>query len=239
MNTNHPLKTLIVIPAFNEQGKIGRVIQKIPTGIADKVLVVNDCSRDDTMQEAEKAGAFVICHEKNLGVGGALRTGIDFAIKNGYEVVAILSGDDQHDPSDLPGLLEPIYYRDYDFVQGSRRLCGLQAQNIGWFRRIFTWVYSLTFRLLTGFPCTDATNGGRAFRTSIFINKKINIWQDWLNTYELEPYLFYKVVKNKYKVIEAPVKVIYHNHGTTKMKPFRDWWRIFSPMIFLTLGIRN
>lgn len=231
------MRTLVVIPAYNEQGKIGRVIQKIPPGLVNQVIVVNDCSKDQTEQEARQAGAQVICHESNTGVGGAIRSGIDYAIKNGYEIVAILSGDDQHDPNDLAGMIDLICTRGYDFVQGSRRLSGLQAPNIGLFRRTFTWIYALTFRILTGFPCTDATNGGRVFRTSIFEDKSINLWQDWLNTYELEPYLFYKVVKSKYRVTEAPMKVIYHQQGTTKMKPVRDWWRIFKPMIYLTLGI--
>lgn len=235
---NH-LRTLIIIPAYNEQGKVGRVIKKIPPHLADKIVVIDDCSKDHTGHEAEQAGATVLCHDHNMGVGAAIRTGIDYAIRNGFKVAAVLSGDDQHDPDDLHGLLDPIYNHNYDFVQGSRRLNGLSAPNIGRFRRTFTWVYAIVFRLLTGFPCTDATNGGRAFRTSIFNDKSIDLWQDWLNTYELEPYLFYKVIRRKFKVTEVPVKVIYHNQGTTKMKPFRDWWHIFKPMIYLTLGLRH
>lgn len=233
------LKVLIVIPAYNEQGKIGRVVSKIPAGIADAVLVVDDCSKDGTPQEAKAAGAMVIRHGKNMGVGAGIRSGIDYARANGFDVVAVLSGDDQHDPNDLWGVLKPIQQEAYDFVQGSRRLGGLQAPNIRWFRRIFTWVYAVTFRLLTGFPCTDATNGGRAFRLRIFDDGRINLWQEWLNTYELEPYLFFQAVKQGYKVTEAPMKVIYHEQGTTKMKPFRDWWRILRPMIFLTIGLRK
>lgn len=235
---NH-LSTLVIIPAYNEMGKVGRVIKKIPLGLTDQILVINDCSKDQTALEAKMAGAEVINHECNMGVGAAIRTGIDYALRNGFEVVAVLSGDNQHDPDDLHGLLDPIYNHNYEFVQGSRRLNGLSAPNIGWFRRTFTWVYAIVFRLLTGFHCTDATNGGRAFRTSIFQDNSINLWQDWLNTYELEPYLFYKVIRRKFKVTEAPMKVIYHNQGTTKMKPFRDWWRIFKPMIYLSLGLRH
>lgn len=233
------MKIIIVIPAYNEQGKIGRVIRNLPEGLADGILVVDDCSQDDTASQARQAGATVIRHARNLGVGGAIRTGIDYALANDFDVVAIMSGDDQHDSNDLPGLLKPILQDGYDFVQGSRRLGGLQAPNIGWFRRFFTWVYVVIFRLLTGFPITDATNGGRAFRTSIFRDRSINLWQDWLNRYELEPYLLYKAVKGNFKVIEAPMKVRYHRQGTTKMKPVLDWWRILRPVIFLALGLRK
>jgi dolichol-phosphate mannosyltransferase len=232
-------KILIVIPSYNEEGKIGRVLGKIPLDLADKVVVVNDCSTDQTAVEAENAGAMVLNHDRNLGVGAGIRTGIDYALANRFTIVAILSGDDQHDPNDLYGALKLIIENGYDFVQGSRRLGGLHAPNINLFRRILTWVYAMVFRLATGFNCTDATNGGRAFRTSIFQDKSINLWQEWLNTYQLEPYLLYKVVKQGFKVTEAPMKIIYHDKGTTKMKPFRDWWRILQPMIYLTLGIRK
>lgn len=236
-NSDH--QVVVVIPAYNEQGKVARVISKIPKDKIDQIVVVDDCSRDLTAIEAEHAGATVIRHSQNMGVGAAIRSGIDYAIANDFDTVAILSGDDQHDPNDLDGLLKPIIEDGYDFVQGSRRLDGLQAPNIGWFRRFFTWFYAVIFRILTGFKCTDATNGGRAFRTRIFQDRAINLWQDWLNTYELEPYLFYKVVNRNFKVTEAPMKVIYHDYGTTKMKPFRDWWRIFRPMIYLKFGLRQ
>jgi dolichol-phosphate mannosyltransferase len=233
------LRALIVIPAFNEQGKIGRVVAKIPPGLAEAVLVVDDYSRDATTAEALQAGALVVQHASNLGVGAAIRTGIDYARSNQFDVVAILSGDDQHDPNDLREMLRLIRVGGYDFVQGSRRLAGLDAPNIGLFRRVFTWVYALIFQLLSGFACTDATNGGRAFRTRIFEDRRINLWQQWLNTYELEPYLLYKAVKCGLRITEAPMKVIYHTHGTTKMKPFRDWWRILRPLIYLSLGVRK
>ncbi len=233
------LQVLIVIPAYNEQGKVGLVVQKVLAYVTDTVLVVDDCSTDQTAVEAQTMGALVIRHEHNLGVGGAIRTGIDYALAHDFQVVAVLSGDNQHDPAELPGLLRPILVDGYDFVQGSRRFQGLQSSNISWFRRFFTWVYAVTFHWLTGFACTDATNGGRAFRTRIFADGRINLWQEWLNSYELEPYLFYKVVREGYKVTEAPMKVIYHTRGTTKMKPVRDWWRILRPMVYLTLGLKN
>ena len=238
-SSTRSLKTLIIIPAYNEQGKVGKVIHKIPPAIADGILVVDDCSSDNTSTEAQEAGAAVLRHSQNQGVGAGIRSGIDYAIQNNFDIVAILSGDDQHDPNDLAGLLKPILEDGYEFVQGSRRFRGLDSPNIKAFRRFLTWFYAFIFRILTGFHCTDATNGGRAFRVSIFKDKNINLWQDWLDTYELEPYLLYQAVKHGVKITEAPMKVIYHEMGNTKMKPFRDWWRIFRPMIFLALGIKK
>lgn len=230
---------LVIIPAYNEVEKIGNVVRKIPRHLVDEILVVDDCSHDRTSEEARAAGANVVRHEVNTGVGGAIRTGIDYGLANHFDIVAVISGDDQHDPQDLPGLFKPLIEDGFDFVQGSRRIAGLHAPNIGWFRRFFTWIYALIFRLITGFRVTDATNGGRAFCLHIFQDRSINLWQEWLNTYELEPYLLYKVVKSRFKVTEAPMKVIYHDKGTTKMKPFRDWWRILRPIVYLALGLRH
>jgi dolichol-phosphate mannosyltransferase len=232
-------RTLIVIPAFNEQGKIGRVIEKIRRAIVSDVLVVDDGSVDNTRWEASAAGAAIIEHRSNLGVGAAIRSGIDYALGHDYEVVAVLAGDDQHDPSDLPTLLRLIREDGFDLVQGSRRLGKLRAPSIGIFRRTATFVYAGLFRTLTGFPSTDATNGGRAFRTAIFRNSEINLWQSWLDGYELEPYLLYQTIRLGFRVTEAPMKVVYHDNGTTKMKPLRDWWHILRPLVLLTLRIRK
>jgi len=231
------LRVLAVIPTFNEEGKIGRVIGKIPSGTVDGIVVVDDFSTDATAAEARAGGAVVLSHDRNCGVGAAIRTGIDHAIANGFDVVVVLSGDDQHVPSELPGVLAPVLDGRCDMVQGSRRLRGGGTVDMNLFRRVTTAVYAAVFRLLTGFPCTDATNGFRAFRISMFDDRRINLWQDWLDKYELEPYLLYSAVTTGKTVIEVPITIVYHDKGTSKMRPFRDWWRIFRPMVFLQLGI--
>ena len=233
------LRVAAVIPAYNEHGKIGRVVRKIPPGIVDEILVIDDHSADDTADEARSAGATVIRHERNTGVGGAIRSGIDYARQNGFQIVTILSGDDQHDPTELPAVLAPLLSDSADFVQGSRRLPGGRTVDMNLFRRITTRVYAFVFSAVTGFHSTDATNGFRAFSLKIFNDPLINLWQPWLNTYELEPYLFYNVVKTGKRVVEVPITIIYHAQGTTKMRPFRDWWRIFRPLVFLVLKIRK
>lgn len=238
-------KVIVVLPAYNEEGKIGNVVSKIKerAGIIIKeIVVVDDGSKDRTSQEARDKGAFVIKQEKNSGVGAALRTGIDYAIKENYDIVVIMGGDDQDDPAEIPRLLTPIIEEGYDFIQGSRYLKGGRQVNIPKFRWVTTILYSLFFRIITGFPVTDGTNGFRAFRTTIFKDGRINLWQDWLNKYELEPYIFYKAIKLKYKVKEAPVTKFYPENkkiGYTKMKPFLDWWRISKPLLYLWLGIKK
>jgi dolichol-phosphate mannosyltransferase len=230
------MRIAAVIPAYNEEGKIGRVLRKIPPGIVDAIIVVDDCSRDRTSEEARAGGAVVLRHEVNQGVGAGIRTGIDYARQNGFDIVTILSGDDQHDPTELPVVLAPLLSGQCDFVQGSRRLGGGKMVKIRWFRRITTAIYPVLFHLCTGFRSTDATNGFRAFKLSIFEDQRINLWQPWLNRYELEPYLLYQAVMTGKCVKEVPITIIYHQEGTTKMRGLKDWWRILRPLVLMTLG---
>ncbi len=231
--------SVAVIPAYNEKGKIGITVKKtVP--FVKKVVVVDDCSGDNTKEEAESAGAFVIRHAVNKGAGAAIRTGIDYAIKNRFDVVLVLGGDDQDNPDESVRHFAKIA-KGYDFVQGSRYLDKGFTENLPMFRRITTKGYSLFFKIITGHRITDGTNGFRAFRTSIFKDKRIRMWQKWLNRYELEPYLYYMTLHLGYKVCEVPVTKRYPvgKKGYTKMVPLLDWWRITRPLIFLRLGIKK
>lgn len=235
-------KVIAIMPAFNEEGKIGKVISKFPENVVDKIVVVDDGSNDFTSKEAGALGVKVISHKIKQGVGAAIRTGLDYALKNRYDIVVIMGGDDQDEPSEIPLLLEPILNEGYDFIQGSRRLREGTMISIPLFRRITTKWYSWLFSILIGAHITDGTNGFRAFKLSIFKNGKINLWQEWLNTYELEPYLYYKVVSSGFKVKEIGVTKRYPNTrkiSYTKMIPFLDWWRITKPLLYLKFGIKK
>jgi dolichol-phosphate mannosyltransferase len=237
--TIDPGKVAVVVPAWNEAGKIGDVVRKVPRRFASCVIVVDDCSSDGTSEEARAAGAErIIRHERNCGVGAAIRTGLGAAQQAGYEFVAILSGDDQHEPDELPRVLEPLFAGEADLVQGSRWLPGGATPGIPRERRWLTRLYPVLFRLASGAPCTDGTNGLRAFRLALLDDPRIRLGQDWLDRYELEPYLLYQAVRCGYRVREAPVTVCYHSRGTTKMKLLADGWRILRPLVFLRLGMR-
>lgn len=237
-------KIIAIIPALNEKGKIGKVVSRVKqeaAGWVDHILVVDDGSHDATGAEAKDNGAIVISHDSNKGAGYAIRTGIDYALNNKYDVAVVMGGDNQDDPKEIRRLLYPILYDHFDFVQGSRYLLGGKILNIPLFRLLTTSMYSLLFRIILGYPVSDGTNGFRAFRLDIFAHKKINIWQPWLDRYELEPYLFYKVIQSNLKVTEAPVTKNYpsDNNSYTKMIPIISWWSILRPIIFLRLGIKQ
>ena len=235
-----PSRVAVVVPAWNETGKIGDVVRKIPRKWAATVIVVDDCSDDDTAGEARAAGAeVVIRHAHNQGVGAGLRTGLFEAKRRGIEFAAILSGDDQHAPEELPRILVPLFAGEADLVQGSRWLPGGARPGIPPDRRWLTQLYPLLFLLASGRSITDGTNGMRAFRLSILDNPGIQLAQGWLDRYELEPYLLLQAIRCRYRIQEAPVTVRYHGRGTTKMRLFRDGWRMLRPLVFLRLGIRH
>lgn len=232
-------RALLVLAALNEAGKIGATISKVPPGVVDTILVVDDASTDDTGAEAAALGAVVIRHAQNLGVGAAIRTGIYYARDHGYDVVVVAASDDQDVPAEIPRLLQPIAEGRAEFVQGSRYRRGGKRVHHPLSRTIMTWGYSVLFSALALRRVTDGTNGFRAFLTSTALSFPLE--QEWLNRYELEPYLYYRCLQ-KGVAVEVPATKVYplnRSIGYTKMKPFRDWWRIFRPLLLLRLGIRH
>jgi glycosyltransferase involved in cell wall biosynthesis len=123
------LRVAVVIPAFNERGKIAATVATVPE-LVDHILVIDDASRDDTSRQAElaalhRAGSTrveVIRHAANRGVGGALITGYRRALAIGADIAAVMAGDGQMDPHDLPALLDPIAGGTADYVKGNRFL---------------------------------------------------------------------------------------------------------------------
>ena len=229
----------MIIPAYQEQAHIETVVKKVKAiSSIDEAYVVDDGSSDKTAELAALAGAKVITHKVNMGVGAALRDGFAVAQKDGMNVVVVMGGDDQDNPGEIPRLLKPIIEDGYDLVQGSRWLKGGSTVDIPLFRKITTKAYAFILTICTRFRFTDGTNGFRAFKLSIL--EKINVKPGWLNRYELEPYLLYKAVEYRLKIKEVGVtKSYFIEKGYTKMIPVLDWWRILRPVIFLRLGIKK
>lgn len=231
----------VVIPALNEAGKIGRVLDKMPPDPRFEAIVVDDGSTDGTGDEARAHGAaLVVRHELRQGVGAAIRDGWKMALERGRPYVALVSGDDQHEPAELVPAFETLLARDADYVQGSRWRAGGRVEGPTSGRQMGTRIYSVVFSVLVLRRITDATNGFRVFRSDILRDPRVNIDQAWLTSYELEPYVLYKAIRRGYRVLEFPVTVRYHaREEYTKMRGVRDWWRLFRPAILLRLGVKR
>jgi glycosyltransferase involved in cell wall biosynthesis len=244
-----PSKILVCPVAFNEKIKLRNVIERFLDGrLHDKVdyLIVDDGSDDGTSEmiaEYKSKGVQTIKHEKRSGVGAAIRTAIVHARAKGYTIIVIMAGNDKDNPEEIPFLIEPIISEDYDLIQGSRYLGKVgSGGQMPFYRKVATRLHPWVFSLLTGHHVTDTTNGFRAIKLSLFDDERINLNQNWLNTYELEPYILWKVITLKYKFKEAFVTKIYPSKklgGYTKMIPLISWWSILKPMFYLKLGIKK
>ena len=232
---------LVTMPCWNEEGKAGLGVQAVPRDLVDTTCVVDNGSNDRTGEEARQQGAIVIRHPYNLGAGGGIRTGLEYGRHNGFDLLAVLAGDNQDDPQDLYRAVDKLIDEDLDYIQGSRWLKEGKRENMTVSRTILTWVYSLLFRLLFKKRITDATNGFRVFRKEVLDNPKLNLWQDWLLQYEMEPYLLIQTCRSGYKVSEVPVTKRYHDDmkENTKMVPFKSWWSILRPLFLLSIRIRK
>jgi glycosyltransferase involved in cell wall biosynthesis len=151
---------LVVVPALNEEHTVAAVVRSAREQLGAAVLVVDDGSSDHTAAIAQAAGAFVLSHPFNLGVGAAIRSGMRFAFERGYTQVAQVDADGQHDPTEVARLLARLDDDGADLVVGSRFDAGY---DVGFLRRrLMRWLSRRISRRL-GVTLTDTTSGFRVF----------------------------------------------------------------------------
>src|SRR3954447_2135821 len=157
------LRRLAIVPALNEAGSIESVIREIRAEDPDfEVLVVDDGSTDNTAALAEAAGARVVRLPFNLGIGGAVQTGLQYAREHDFGIAVQIDADGQHDPSQLPQLLAPLVAGEADVVVGSRFL-GERNYKAPFLRRVGIRVFAAIISAVVGQPLTDTSSSFRAF----------------------------------------------------------------------------
>ena len=158
----HSRKVIACIPAFNAGKSVGRVIS-IARKHVDEVIVVNDGSSDNTKDVAEQAGATVIEHAVNMGYGSAIASGLKAAVKADGEIIVTLDADLQHDPNEIPLLLDPILKGKADIVTGSRFVINSEGDTLPTYRRFGIVLLTKVTNFMAQTTISDATTGFRAY----------------------------------------------------------------------------
>jgi len=217
------MEVIAIIPAYNEEKTIAQVVEGTKNYIKD-VLVIDDASTDNTPTEAYKAGAEVVTHILNQGVGGAQRTGYHIAFERNYDYIVQLDGDGQHNPEYIPQMIKYAVSEGYDILIGSRFL-NSSYKKIPYWRKIgikfFTWMVNFFGKI----KITDVTSGYRVYKTEAL--KKLTEISDknWAIEQTLEA-----AVKGL-KIGEYSVEMPLRNAGQSQFDfktAFRYPFRIFE-----------
>ena len=226
------MRTLVIIPAFNEEQSIGDVIVKVKESVPlAHIAVISDGSIDSTAQIAERMETFVINLSYNLGIGGAVQTGYIFAHEMGYEIVARLDGDGQHDPAQLPGLIQPVALGEADVVIGSRYVsgCGYQASLS---RAIGIKLFATLVSLITGQRFTDTTSGFQAANRAAAGFLARHLPTDYP---EIEGLVL--LCRAGFRVREVPVTMRPRQAGESSITPFRAAYYVFKVLLAILMGL--
>lgn len=194
------MKKLIIIPAYNESSNIKNTVKAILKDAADfDYVVINDCSKDNTLAICQENHFNVVSLPINLGIGGAVQAGYLYAAKYNYDIAVQVDGDGQHNPIFLNEMFNVLIEKDLDMVIGSRFIKNEGFQS-SFSRRIgikyFTWL----IKLLTNQKITDATSGLRMINRSLIERFAENYPDDYP-----EPETIVDVLISDYKVKEIPV----------------------------------
>ncbi len=192
------MSNVVIIPAYNEEKSIAKVIKNIPRNIISEVIVVNNNSTDNTAAEALNAGATVI-EEPFQGYGAACLKGIDYIKNKNPDVVVFMDGDYSDYPEEIPLVLNPIVNENYDFVLGSRILGKREKGALPVQSRMGSLVAGFLIRLFWNVNYTDL-GPFRAIKYSSLL--KLNMEDKWYGwTVEMQ----IRAAKHKLKILEVPV----------------------------------
>lgn len=213
-----------IIPAYNEEKNIGQVIEKTKKfASAQRIIVVDDGSRDKTAAEAEKHGVSVLRHPINLGKGAGLRTGSLYACQKGAAAIVFMDSDGQHNPEDIPRLINTLKENDIVFTYRD-----LRSAHMPLIKRFGNAFLDTAMKLLFGIKVIDTQCGYKAMTRQAY--EKLGLMS---NDYSIESEIVAKTGKYGLKFTQAPIKTIYADRykGVTVFDGITIflkmlWWRM-------------
>src|SRR3989344_5996594 len=216
-NSNKKLKKMIVmIPAYNEEANIGKVIKEIPRKINDtgvvKILVLDDGSTDKTVEVAKKVGAdYILTSHYNRGLGINFKRGINKALSLGADIIVNIDADGQFNPDDIYKLIRPILYNEAEMVTATRFLQPELTKNMPWIKKWGNKRFTNLINRITGQKFTDTQCGYRAYSREAAL--QLNLFGKFTYTQEV----FIDLASKGLKIKEVPVEVIYHKERDSKI----------------------
>jgi glycosyltransferase involved in cell wall biosynthesis len=228
------MRTLVVVPAFNEEKNIPLVIEDLGKhGKEADVLVVNDGSTDGTSGAARRGGVRVADLPVNLGIGGAVQTGFRYARMEGYDIVVQFDGDGQHRADQLGIVLKPIIDGEADVAVGSRFLSGegCEGYKTSLWRHAGIRLFSVVLSVLTGLRITDATSGFRAYG-----KRAVELFSKHYPEDYPEVEAFIILYRNRMRVKEVPVLMKKRLWGESSITPPRAVYYMVKVMLAVLLG---
>ena len=229
-------KTLILIPAYNEEGSIARVIKNIKKecGKVD-ILVINDGSRDKTVEVAQKIGAIVVSHIFNMGYGVSLQTGYKYAVEHNYEFIIQMDADGQHDVCNIGTIYDKLTHGKYpyDIVIGSRFI-GERHQSsmkVGIAKKVAIGFFNMAIKLVTRKKFTDPTSGLQGLSRRAFTAYSL---YDNFDTNYPDANIITKMLLNGYRLREVPAVMHERKSGVSMHSGLR---KNIAYMFTVTLNI--
>jgi glycosyltransferase involved in cell wall biosynthesis len=221
-------RVLILIPAYNEEGAIGGVVNEVRAVMPDvPILVVDDCSTDATIHTARAAGARVLSLPHHLGLGGAVQAGYRLAFELEYDYVIRVDGDGQHDPRDIPKMLETLEREKCEMVIGSRFIDG-SGMHSGFLRAAAIVFFRAVLRPILDHPVHDPTSG--------FVGVNRTALSVFSRSFPLEyPEIEALVVlqRKRFRFVEVPCRMRPRRTGRSTITPFRSLYY----MVHVLLGV--
>lgn len=206
------MKTVIIVPALNESAVIFKVLKSLPKKISPsskvEIVVVDDGSTDRTAQEAERAKVYVVRHLINRGLGAAIKTGMQWAIKSGADIAITFDADGQHNPKDVKKVIEPIISKKADISIGSRFK---KRQSVPFDRFVLNWLANLVTLFLFGVYSTDSQSGLRAFS-----KKALGLIDFKADRMEFSSEILLEAKRNNLRIKEVPITAIYTPYSRKK-----------------------
>jgi glycosyltransferase involved in cell wall biosynthesis len=210
-------KLSIVIPVYNEESTILKLLGRVaPMPLNKEIIIVDDCSTDSTLSLLDSITAAhdvrVVSKDENCGKGAALKTGFNLATGN---VVIVQDGDLEYDPRDIPGLIEPLVSGDADVVYGSRYMNRSEGDH--WFHRFGNWLLTALSNLSTGLRLSDMETCYKAFHRDVL--RSFEIQQE---RFGVEPEITAKIARRKFTVAERPIGYDARDYQAGKKIGIRD-----------------